>query len=387
VHNTLSEEPETGTIVIEKDVNPEPDRTDFDFSDTIPSCSIGTLDDDGSAANPSSTPNSVTCSDVPAGQYQVTEAGEAGYQLVSIACSTSDASDTTTTSLSNRRATIDLDPGETVRCVFTNQPVEPKGSITIVKDTNPETTAVLFDFDSADFGDFDLLDDGSKTFSGLSPDDYLFRANEPAGWRLVDVDCDSAGVSISLATNTLVVHLDAGENVTCVFTNVPEAQGSITIVKDTEPSTTNVLFDFYSARFGEFALYDTGSATFGSLTPGTYAVTENPPTGWRLTDITCTSSAVVESISTRSVSIQITDGEHVTCVFLNVPVVVPAAPTPTATPIPTAVSPAGVIPPSTGDAGLADDSGPLFWVALAASIVTVALVVRKLALRDSRRDE
>ncbi len=62
-----------GTIIIEKDVNPEPDRTNFPFTDTIPGCDIGTLDDDGAAQNPSSTPNSVTCSDIDAGQYQVQE--------------------------------------------------------------------------------------------------------------------------------------------------------------------------------------------------------------------------------------------------------------------------------------------------------------------------
>jgi hypothetical protein len=111
---TFFNDPTGGTIIIEKDVDPEPDATNFTFSDNIPDCTIGTLDDDNDGA----TPNTVTCLNVPAGEYQVTENNPSPYTLTDISCDDADSDG----DVASRTAYIDLSPGETVRCVFNNVP-------------------------------------------------------------------------------------------------------------------------------------------------------------------------------------------------------------------------------------------------------------------------
>jgi hypothetical protein len=205
---TFFNDPSEGTIVIEKDVNPEPDSTDFSFSDTIPNCNIGTLSDDGAGG----LPNTVTCTDVPAGAYTVTEANPSPYVLVSIVCNDPNGG----TSVANRTATISLDAGETVTCVFTNRPPTDRGSITIFKDTNPATDDLFFDFDSP-FGDFDLEDGQSITFTDLNAGTYVITENPASGWRLDDILC--SGGDVSFGSNSVLIHLDATEHVTCTFIN------------------------------------------------------------------------------------------------------------------------------------------------------------------------
>jgi hypothetical protein len=204
---------ETGTIIIEKDVDPEPDGTNFSFNDNIPGCAIGTLDDDGAGA----TPNSVTCTDVLPGDYLVSEDNPSPYSLVSIVCN--DLDDDTT--VSGSTAFIDLDAGETVTCVFKNTPPAQQGSITITKDTDPETDGPAFDFDSP-FGDFDLEDDGVKTFTGLAGGVYVVTENLPSGWTVIDIDCTDN--DSNRTGSSAFIQLAPGEHVTCEFRNrAPEA--------------------------------------------------------------------------------------------------------------------------------------------------------------------
>jgi hypothetical protein len=100
-----------GTIAIVKDAVPN-DPQDFDFA-----CSglLGTftLDDDGTNGNPLS--NNQTFSDIAPGNYICTEQNEPGWST-SITCSDPDNGSTG----SGYSANIDLDPGETVTCTFTN---------------------------------------------------------------------------------------------------------------------------------------------------------------------------------------------------------------------------------------------------------------------------
>lgn len=197
---------EEGTIIIEKDVDPEPDSTDFSFSDNIPGCSIGTLSDDGAGG----LANSVTCSGVTPGNYQVSE-NASGYILVDIDCDDPDGGTTTNGST----ASINLDDGETILCVFHNVPPS-DGSITISKETNPDTDDVFFDFDG-ELGDFDLEDDDFVTFINLDPGAYDVTENEPSGWNLVDIVCSNADVTYS--GDTVTIDLDPGEHVSCEFVN------------------------------------------------------------------------------------------------------------------------------------------------------------------------
>ena len=82
---------------------------DFNFS--CGSLGAFSLDDDANGT----LPNSKTFSTVMPGTYICTETQGGGYQ-VEISCSDPDGGTTTATP----SATIDVDPGETVTCTFTN---------------------------------------------------------------------------------------------------------------------------------------------------------------------------------------------------------------------------------------------------------------------------
>lgn len=80
------------------------------------------------------------------GEYTITEAAPSGWILSSIVCT--DPDDGTSSDTSSAKATIDLDGGETVKCVFLNSQENAKvGSITIVK-TADSANGTEFNFTS-----------------------------------------------------------------------------------------------------------------------------------------------------------------------------------------------------------------------------------------------
>jgi len=108
---------------------------------------------------------------------------------------------------------VHLDPGEDVVCTFTN--VE-RGSITIVKETNPKAGAG-FEF-TGDLGGFFLDDGESESFGDLLPGDYDVAEQTMGQWKLDAVVC--VGGDSTTTGNGVQVHLGAGESVTCTFTNI-----------------------------------------------------------------------------------------------------------------------------------------------------------------------
>jgi hypothetical protein len=110
----------------------------------------------------------------------------------------------------------------------TNTPEDP-GRIRIIKDTDPESNNVEFDFDST-LGDFDLEDDESTLFSNLDEGTYTFTENETGGWNLIDIDCSGGSHAIDLGLERVRVFLDSGDDVTCTFFNEEEFE---------EPDPTN----------------------------------------------------------------------------------------------------------------------------------------------------
>jgi uncharacterized cupredoxin-like copper-binding protein len=300
-----------GEITIEKQTEPadtgEP-LTSFGFSGDAP---LGDFElEDGGTK---------TVTDVSPGSYGVTEADEPGYELSAISCSDADS----TGSLAERRATIEVDPGESVSCVFTNTKIAP-GEITIEKQTEPADTAspkTAFSFTAdAPLGDFALEDDGTKTVT-VEPGAYLVTEADAPGYELSAVSCSDDDSTGSLAERTATIKVAAGESVHCTFINSRIAVAEINIEKQTQPADTAELKQAFSfsgdAPLGNFTLADDVTKTV-TVEPGTYLVTEAVAPGYEVSAVSCSDTDSTGSLADRRATIRVAAGESVRCVFTNV---------------------------------------------------------------------
>lgn len=266
------------------------------------------------------------------GSYTISEddpAG-AGYVLTGISCVDSVTGQTFPGSLTSRSVDLNLTTGERVHCTFTNTKL---GTVVIKKSTAPSGGSG-FSF-SGSLGDFSLDDGGEKVVGSLLPGSYSVSENDPSGsgYELSGLSCaDSVKggkrSSGDVGSRTASVNLDPGETVTCTFTNTED--DTITIEKMAIPGGSET-FDFNST-LGDFALGGGDVKEFTKVAPGTYTITEEAPLpgGYRLTGISCVDSATGQvfggDVATGSVTLNLTPGERVHCIFTNERDV---APTPT----------------------------------------------------------
>ena len=125
---------------------------------------------------------------------------------MSLVCTDEDGGTTVTAQTAN----VDLDPGETATCTYTNSR---KGSIVVQKQTSPDGDPQAFAFSASYDADGFSLTDGQSNDSGpLSAGTYSVSETVPAGWDLQSAACSDGSPPGSIA-------LAAGETVTCVFTN------------------------------------------------------------------------------------------------------------------------------------------------------------------------
>ena len=276
--------------------------------------------------------------------YAVTEGDPTpGFDLTSIVCTDPTAGNTSTTSLATRTATVKVDPGETVTCVFTNTQ---RGSIVIIKDTqNPATDPQDFAYTGTGTGlsGFSLDDDGdnantlsnTKTFSNLVPGGsrVVTETPLPSEWALTAINCTGATnstVSTSVANRTATIGLAAGETVTCTYVNQRKARLNVDKVL---VGGGALLFDF-SLNPGSvsFSLADatTPFTTGFSLAPGTYRVCElNLAVSYSATATVDAVSATLinpdasnvppEDLGNRCVDVTVAYGDDKTVVWTNTP--------------------------------------------------------------------
>lgn len=258
-------------------------------------------------------------------QIEINEAGLEGYHFVSI------AGDGCPETLGE---SVTLEQGEDITCTITNDddapPPPPLGSLTIVKDANPNNSQD-FQFATSLEEEFALDDDDDSTLSNLkqfelAPDVYYFAEYPVEGWEVESISCDTEAhlVIEEDGIKYLLVLIEDGDDITCTFVNVPEEQtrvlGSITIIKDADPDDPQD-FGFTSTELGNFDLDDdsdptlSNSAHFSELTAGTYTITENAVNGWGLLEISCPKATV--TIVGSAVTIELGEGEDVTCTFEN----------------------------------------------------------------------
>jgi hypothetical protein len=121
--------------------------------------------------------------------------------------------------------------------------------------------------------------------------------------------CDDADSTGDVPSRTATFRVEAGETVTCTFTNTK--QGKIIIDKVTVPAGDPQEFTFNRSWDDVCILADaTTPCESAPLVPGTYSVEEVVPEGWDLTSATCSDGSPVNAIDLAA-------GETVTCRFTD----------------------------------------------------------------------
>lgn len=151
------------------------------------------------------------------GIYQVTEAVPKDWEPYLIVCDNAASSG----DLGTATATFDVGPGEHVTCTFGNAhkdvPVLPATMI-VAKETMPSGAPASFTFQGDAAGT--IGDDQRIVVAGLEPGTYHSWELVPLGWRLYGIQCDDLDSTGDVAAATATFRLEAGETVTCTFTNL-----------------------------------------------------------------------------------------------------------------------------------------------------------------------
>jgi hypothetical protein len=334
---------EEGFIIVEKQVTTAgaPDEN-FGFSGDLGNFSLG----DGDSIGPVS---------VEPGSYDITETisnaqSLAGWSFGTVSCGdvTSDRAggDISVAAASDHSAeNVEVEDGETILCIFYNGWVEPEeqGGVIIAKDVlTAGAPSEDFAFEG-DFGNFTLSDGEDTGLMTVAPGDFnvsevLTDEQEAAGWAFDDVVCETLQVNVPArrgffpaSTHTKDFSVGADEIVECTFTNVyqpdlPEGQGRVIVEKnvvgDIPVGPQNFSFD---GTLGDFNLGDGQSESF-DVEPGEYSVGEDLSglgEGWSLKSAVCVEEDsprvgnVVSSVEEALASIDVADGETVTCTYTN----------------------------------------------------------------------
>jgi uncharacterized repeat protein (TIGR01451 family) len=324
------------------------------FDDAVPACvairkqSIGGTGSfsftNGTNGLPSSlTLNTTTTNPATSAGYltqlnadtSIREVVPSGYVLSSIGCTNANGSSVpVTTDLNTGQLTIpgsEVVAGAELTCTFTNAR---RGSITIIKDAVPNHAQnVGFTTTGTGLSTTIYLDDDAEptlsntyTFNNLAPGSYSVTEMAQTGSDLTGLTCvdPDSGSTVDLAARTATIDLDAGETVTCTYTNTHH--GSITIIKDAVPNhAQDFAFTTTGTGLSNFSLDDdtdgtlSNTRTFTGLAPGGYSITETALAGWNLAGLTCVDpdSGSTVDLSTRMATIDLDAGETVTCRYTN----------------------------------------------------------------------
>lgn len=233
--------------------------------------------------------------------------------------------------------TIEVLMGD-VYVIAWNQDCDNLGSITIVKDFDPDADAeASFMAEGLGVEDFTIAegDENGMTFEALGIGEYTFTEEFLAGWRVQSIFCagqqSPSNILINLGGGSVTVSLTAGGDITCTFTNVEDADtvpGSITIVKDWGEDegvdTTFTVSENLGVDGNSITLMDSEGAesmAFEGIAPDTYTFVEDALEGWTLTAITCEGQDSPDSIdidlTAGSLGVNLSPGETVVCTFVN----------------------------------------------------------------------
>jgi uncharacterized repeat protein (TIGR01451 family) len=160
------------------------------------------------------------------------------------------------------------------------------------------------------------------------------RANPVLAWGghiATRVDWGTGGSAVAISGSpyhTRLISLDGsgGNQDRSLSADSVTFPGFIHIVKNTSPSSVNGTFNFTAspaplANFQIITSGGTGTRNFDDITNfTTYSVAETVPSGWAVTALTCSVASPnggSRTVTIPSVSINLAEGEQVTCTYTN----------------------------------------------------------------------
>jgi plastocyanin len=185
--------------------------------------------------------------------------------------------------------------------------IVPKGHIIVDKVTNPSADPQSFAFTTTgtNYAGFSLADATTPNDQTLDAGIYTVAETELTGWDLTSATCVSSNADSETPAS---ISLQAGETVTCTFTNTKK--GHLIVQKTTLPTSDPTSFIISASGTGTITGGGAGTVTDVTdknyeVTPGTYSVAETVPTGWDKTGDTCQ-------------NVTVTAGQTATCLLTNI---------------------------------------------------------------------
>jgi hypothetical protein len=171
------------------------------------------------------------------------------------------------------------------------------GTITIIKDAQPDNAQDFTFTTTGGLSSFSLDDDSNsvlsntKVFNDLTPGSYSVTESTVAGWALDSITCGTGGTGDKGNRKATIV-ITPGLNVTCTFVN-KQNTGSIVVHKDVTGPNGEVLTDTssnFTVKLDDAnlrTLTDGETTTYTGVTAGAHKITEDtPPSGYALYSMT-----------------------------------------------------------------------------------------------------
>ena len=270
----------------------------------------------------------------------------AGWRLTAAICSDANAAATgnagTFGTLVGSQLTVPaafVEPGADITCTFTNEKL---ARLVVQKTANGGPGTFTFSTTGGlSPSSFSLsptlaLPTQTQTFADLVPGTYTVTEGPSAPFQLTDLTCVAGGtsapgstVTAGAVTRQVSATLVAGADYTCTYTNVRDAQVTVTKTAIGGDAT----FGFTTSGTGNAidpapsitTAAGVGSSSFGvvfasGVATRTVTITEPaPPPGWVLTGINCTdgTGAAVGTVTLPSVTITAAPGQTYNCNVTN----------------------------------------------------------------------
>lgn len=161
---------------------------------------------------------------------------------------------------------------------------------------------------------------GTNTIGMLATNSAVYTITESAtpGFTLTGLSCTTGGTG-NVGTGTATITLTpSNPNVTCTYTN--SQPGSIAITKTAVGGDGTFGFTGTGTGISPFSITTvggTGTQTFSGLGAGAYTITENLPSGYDLTALSCTGGTTSTDLATRTATITLGSGGSVLCTFTD----------------------------------------------------------------------